>query len=165
MVAGGFFNRQPGQHQIHVTPTQVQGTRAGQLALFVCYDSPVTCVSDHPEHIRGQAGSDFLKIVPTVWDETRVLSGIIGEHLVMARRSGDAWFVGAMNNDHTRVCDTSLAFLGAGRWKARWWHDARNSDNAAENLEFEERTVTAADTLHLRLSPGGGAVLQLVREP
>ncbi len=66
---GGFVNRPADRFQPHVSPTQVQGTRAGQLALFVAYDSPVTCVSDHPINLRGQPGIDFLKVVPTVWDE------------------------------------------------------------------------------------------------
>jgi hypothetical protein len=50
--------------------------------------SPIMCVCDHPDNLRGQPGLDFFKLVPTVWDETRVLSGALGEYLVMARRSG-----------------------------------------------------------------------------
>ena len=161
---GGFLNRTPAQFQKSVTPTQVQSTRAGQLALFVCYDSPIMCVCDHPDNLRGQPGVDFLKIVPTVWDETRVLSGAVGEHLVMARRSGSDWFLGALNNDYTRVCSTKLDFLGEGKWKMRWWHDARDSSENAGHIEIEERTVTAGETLNLRLSPGGGAVIQFVPE-
>ena len=162
---GGFLNRTPAQFQTRVTPTQVQGTRAGQLGLFVCYDSPVMCVSDHPDHLRGQPGLDFLQVVPTVWDETHVLSGVVGEHLVMARRSGTDWFLGALNNDYTRVCSTKLDFLGEGKWKMRWWHDAHDSDANPEHIEIEERPVTAGETLNLRMSPGGGAVIRFVREP
>jgi alpha-glucosidase len=161
---GGFLNRTPAQFQSGVTPTQVQSTRAGQLALFVCYDSPVMCVCDHPDNLRGQPGIDFLKIVPTVWDETLVLSGVVGDHLVMARRSGSDWFLGALNNDYTRVCNTRLDFLGPGKWKMRWWHDARDSSENPGHIQIEERTVTAGETLNLRLSSGGGAVIQFVPE-
>lgn len=138
--------------------------RAGQPAIFVCYDSPIMCVCDHPDNLRGQPGTDFLKIVPTIWDETRVLSGAVGEHLVMARRSGNDWFLGALNNDYTRVCSTKLGFLGEGKWKMRWWHDARDSSENAGHIEIEERTVTAGEMLNVRLSPGGGAVIQFVPE-
>lgn len=162
---GGFLNRTPAQFQTRVNPTQVLGTRAGQLALFVCYDSPVMCVSDHPDNLRDQPGLDFLKVVPTVWDETRVLSGAVGEYLVMARRSGSGWFLGALTNDATRVCTTKLDFLGAGKWTMRWWHDARDSDAKPEHLETEERIVAAGETLDLRLSPGGGAVARFTRLP
>ena len=122
-----------------MSPTQVQSTRAGQLALFVAYDSPVMCVCDHPGNLRGQPGLDFLKIVPTVWDETRVLSGAVGEHLVIARRSGTNWFLGALNNSYSRVRSIKLDFLGAGRWHLRWWHDAPTARKKPSTSSIEER--------------------------
>jgi alpha-glucosidase len=140
----------------------VQGTRAGQLALFVAYDSPVMCVCDHPINLRGQPGIDFLKLVPTVWDDTRVLSGVVGEHLVIARRSGRDWYLGALNNGVTRVRSVKLDFLGGGKWRLRWWHDAADSAENAEHLEIEESVVSADTTLDLRLAPGGGAVARFV---
>ena len=159
---GGFLNRPTEAFQKGVTPTQVQGTRAGQLALFVAYDSPVMCVCDHPINLRGQPGIDFLKLVPTVWDDTRVLSGVVGEHLVIARRSGRDWYLGALNNGVTRVRSVKLDFLGAGKWRLRWWHDAADSAENAEHLEIEESVVSADTTLDLRLAPGGGAVARFV---
>jgi alpha-glucosidase len=162
---GGFVNRTPEGFQTHVTPTQVQSTRAGQLALFVAYDSPVACVCDHPVNLRGKAGIDFLKVVPTVWDETRVLSGVVAEHLVIARRSGEEWYLGALNNSYSRVRTVKLDFLGPGRWHLRWWHDAADSSENAEHLSIEERDVTAADSLDLRMAPGGGAAARFVRVP
>lgn len=162
---GGFLNRTPEQFATRVSPTQVQGTRANQLALFVAYDSPITCVSDHPYNLRDQPGIDFLKIVPTVWDETRVLSGSPGEHLVMIRRSNKDWFLGALNNDTTRVKTVKLDFLGAGSWKLRWWRDAKDSNVAADHIDYVEQTVTAADTLDLRMAGGGGTVAQFTAVP
>jgi alpha-glucosidase len=159
---GGFLNRPTEAFQKGVTPTQVQGTRAGQLALFVAYDSPVMCVCDHPINLRGQPGIDFLKLVPTVWDDTRVLSGVVGEQLVIARRSGRDWYLGALNNGVTRVRSVKLDFLGAGKWRLRWWHDAADSAENAEHLEIEESVVSADTTLDLRLAPGGGAVARFV---
>src|ERR1035438_9334612 len=163
---GGFVNRPPERFQTNVSPTQVQCTRAGQLALFVAYDSPVMCVCDHPSNLRGQPGIDFLRLVPTVWDETRVLSGVVAEHLVMARRSGPAWYLGALNNSYARVRSVKLDFLDRpGRWRARWWHDAADSAENAEHIVVEERDVSAQDTLDLRMAPGGGAVMRFVSVP
>lgn len=54
-----------------------------------------------------------------------------------------------------------LDFLWPGQWKMRWWHDARDN---AEHVEIEERTVSAGDTLDLRMAPGGGAVARFVPE-
>ncbi len=64
---GGFLNRSPAKWK-QTTPTQVMGSRAQELALFVVYESPLTCVTDDPENYRGQPGLEFLRVVPTTWD-------------------------------------------------------------------------------------------------
>jgi alpha-glucosidase len=161
---GGFLNRQPAEFETNVKPTQVQGTRAGELALFVCYDSPVCCVCEHPDNLRGQPGADFLKIVPTVWDETRVLDGAVGEHLVMVRRSGDQWYLGAMTNRQPREIPVKLDFLDRGRWRVKLWHDADDSGENAEHLAVDEKIVAAGDTITLELAPAGGCVGILERD-
>jgi alpha-glucosidase len=161
---GGFLNRQPAQFKADGKKAEVQGTRASELALFVVYDSPICCVCDHPDHYRDQPGVDFLKVVPTVWDETRVLDGEVGRHLVMARRSGRDWFLGALTDASERKLPVKLDFLGPGRWKLRLWKDAADSDINAELVEVEERSVTAADTLQVQLAPAGGAVARFRRE-
>ena len=89
---GGFLNRQHDQFASQ-KPTLVQGTRAAELALFVIYDSPLCCICDHPRQYHDQPGADYLKIVPTVWDDTRVLDGVVGQHIVMVRKSGKDWFL------------------------------------------------------------------------
>jgi alpha-glucosidase len=158
---GGFLNRQPEQFKPDGKAAQVQGTRCAELAMFVVYDSPVCCVCDHPSHYRNQPGADFLKIVPTVWDDTRVLEAAVGERLVMARRSGDHWFLGALTDGNPRDIRVKLEFLGSGSWTARIWKDAPDSDINAEHLVTEERTVTRADVLNLHLARSGGAVVQV----
>ncbi len=161
---GGFLNRQPAQFKADGRAAQVQGTRAAELALFIVYDSPVCCVCDHPSHYRNQPGVDFLKIVPTVWDDTKALDAEVGQHIVMARRSGTSWFLGALTDSTAREISIKLAFLGSGTWKLRLWKDAADSNVNAEHIEVEERTVTAADTLALRLAPAGGCVARLQKE-
>jgi alpha-glucosidase len=160
---GGFLNRQPTNFKPQ-KPTQVQGTRAAELALFVVYDSPLTCACDDPEHYRKQPGLDFLKVVPTTWDDTRVLDGMVGEHLVVARQSGDAWFLGALTNSESRELNVELDFLGRGNWKMKLWKDASDADVNAEHLATEERTVQAGDTVTLRLAPAGGCVARFQKQ-
>ncbi len=155
---GGFLNRQLDQFQDNVRPTQVQGTRCAELALFVCLESPVVHACDHPSHYRGQPGLDFLKIVPTVWDDTRVLDGAVGEHVVIVRRHGHRWFLGALTDRKARDLSVNLSFLGSGSWHLRLWKDAPDSDTVGEHLATEERSVRAADDLRLHLAPAGGAV-------
>jgi alpha-glucosidase len=155
---GGFLNRQPAQFRQQL-PALVQGTRANELALFLVYDSPVTCVCDSPEHYANQPGADFLKRVPTVWDETRGLAGEVGHYVVVARRSGKDWFLGAITDRSARELTVPLGFLGAGTWKAQSWDDAPDADRNAEHLVTAERTVRPAETLHLKLAPAGGSAV------
>jgi len=160
---GGFLNRQPADFKIIPTATEVQGTRCEQLSLLVLFDSPICCLCDRPENYRGQPGADFLKIVPTVWDETRVLDGVVAQHLVMARRSGNEWFLGAATDHEGRQIPVRLDFLGPGKWTMSLWSDAPDSGVNAEHLQTETRTVTAGDTLDLRMAPNGGAVAHFVQ--
>jgi alpha-glucosidase len=163
---GGFLNRQPAQFhpQTNNSPAEVQGTRAAELALFVVYDSPVGCVCDHPEHYRDQAGADFLEVVPTVWDDTRVLDGVVGRYVVMTRRSGDDWFLGALTGGQARAIPVKLDFLGAGDWRMTLWKDAADSGDNAENLVVEEGGVSTDETITLQLAPAGGAVARFQKE-
>jgi alpha-glucosidase len=155
---GGFLNMPLDQFRFNVRPTQVQGTRCAELALFVCLESPVINAADHPSHYRDQPGLDFLKIVPTVWDDTRVLDGAVGEHVVIVRRHGDRWFLGALTDRNARDIPVKLDFLGRGSWTLKLWKDAPDSETAGEHLLTEQRVVTAADELSLHLARAGGAV-------
>ena len=76
---GGFLNvrREDWKRQ---TPALVCDTRCAELAKFVIYDSPYMVFCDHPKHVLGQPGADFLQIVPTVWDDTRFLGGAPEEY-------------------------------------------------------------------------------------
>jgi alpha-glucosidase len=152
---GGFLNCTKATFKTGA-PAKIQGTRAGELALMVVFDSPLACLCDHPDHYRNQPGADFLKIVPTVWDDTKVLDGRIGDYIIMARQSGDRWFVGAITDGTARTVAVPLSFLPAGKFKAQIWKDAADSDVNAEHLEKENKTVDAQDELKIAMAPGGG---------
>jgi alpha-glucosidase len=160
---GGFLNQQPGQFKPQ-KPTLVQSTRAAELALFIVYDSPLCCVCDHPMHYRDQLGADFLKLVPTVWDDTRVLDGVVGEHISVVRQAGNDWYIAALTNSQPRDINFKLDFLGPGPWKMRVWKDGPDAHEKAQHVATEERTVSASDTLNWRLAPAGGCVARLQKQ-
>jgi alpha-glucosidase len=158
---GGFINKQLGEFKFNVRPTEVQGTRCAELALFVCLESPIIHAADHPTHYRHQPGIEFLKDLPTVWDDTRALDGAVGEHVVIARRSGNRWFLGALTDHNARDISVKLDFLKAGSWKLTQWKDAPDSGTRGEHLVTEQRVIQAGDALSLHLAPAGGAVARL----
>ncbi|HWT51406.1 MAG TPA: glycoside hydrolase family 97 protein, partial [Caulobacter sp.] len=101
---GGFRNVRPADFKNQFVLPTVQTTRGQALAMYVVYDSPLSMVSDSPiTYAASPAGLDFVSAVPTSWDETRVLSGEIGQSIVVARRKGAEWWVGAMTNETGRT--------------------------------------------------------------
>jgi len=154
---GGFRNGTPKTFEVRAVMPQTQTTRGQALAMYVVYDSPLQMVSDDPSNYRGEAGFDFIKRVPTAWDETRFISGVAGEDIVLARRNGKVWYLGAMTADQARTEKVSLGFLPPGRWKATIWQDGEG----AREVHRTERSVTPKDVLSLALSAGGGAAVVL----
>ena len=139
-----------------------QGTRCQQLAMYVVYESPLQMLADSPSNYRREPESlAFLSAVPTVWDETRVLSAKVGEHILVARRSGTEWYVGALTNWEARNLDVDLSFLGTGRFEADMYRDGPNADRAGVDYVREKRPVAAGDPLRIHLAPGGGFVARI----
>ena len=154
---GGFRNRTPATFQVINSPPQVQTTRGHGLAMFVVYESPFQMVADSPDAYVNTDGFDFVKAVPASWDETRFVAGDIDEYVIVARRKGREWYVGAMGTEEAREISVSLTFLGSGKHQATIWQDG----DSPTTLTRSERSVTAADTLNLKLAPSGGAAIRI----
>ena len=94
-----------------------QGTRCRQLAQYVIFDSPLNMLCDSPSsYMREKECLDFIAGVPTVWDETRGISGEVGKYIALARRSGNDWYVGAMTDWSSRELVLDLTFLPEGEY-------------------------------------------------
>jgi alpha-glucosidase len=143
----------------HLAPV-VMGSRGHQLAMYVVYESPLQMLVDYPDAYRGEPGAEFLKVVPVTWDETRVLDGAIGEYVVVARRSGEDWFLGAMT-DQPRRLEVSLDVLGGGEFEATVYGDTSETAETPTALGISTETVSATGSLTLDLVRGGGAAVQL----
>jgi alpha-glucosidase len=154
---GGFRNRTPADFEVVNSPPQVQTTRGHGLGMFVVYESPFQMVADSPDVYENAPGFDFIKRVPTTWDETRFLGGDIDSHVVVARRKGRDWYVGVMGNEQPREVTVPLSFLGGGRFSATVWEDGATPTS----LNVSEKVVGAGDSLALKLSPSGGGAIHL----
>ncbi|HYP17224.1 MAG TPA: glycoside hydrolase family 97 catalytic domain-containing protein, partial [Opitutus sp.] len=134
-----------------------QGTRAHQLALYVIFESPLQMLADSPSHyLREPAMMDYLRAVPTQWDESRVLDARISDYVLMARRSGKEWWVGAITDWNAREMEVDLSFLPAGNFQLDEYRDGINADRYAEDFVRSQQTVTNATKLKIKLAEGGG---------
>lgn len=154
---GGFLNVTPEQFK-NQSPTMIMNTRCAELSKFVIYESPFTVFCEHPKHVLGQPGSDFLKIVPTVWDDTRFVDGYPGEFIVLAKRSGKDWFIGAMNNNVSRTISIPTDFLSAGKYELEYWEDAKDAGKNPTKLRKNRMVIEAGKPMKIQMANGGGYV-------
>jgi alpha-glucosidase len=159
---GGFENATKEEFVPRNSNPMVMGTRVHQTALFVVFESPFQMVADYPGAYDGQKELEFLKAVPTTWDETRVIDGRPARFITIARRSGREWYVGSITNWDPRELDLPLSFLGAGSYNAEIYADGPNAATNAKDSVLQKQAVTASTVLKLKLAPGGGAAIRLV---
>jgi len=133
------------------------GTRCHQLAMYVVYEAPLQMLADTPSnYMREPEAMEFLTPVPTEWDETRVFEARIADYVVVARRNGRDWWVGAMNDWTGRDLDVDLSFLADGSYAMDAYQDGTNADRTASDYKKTASRVTKADKLKIHLAPGGG---------
>ena len=149
-------------------PEGVATTWAKQLALYVVIYSPLQMAADLLENYEANpAPFQFIKDVAVDWEETKVLNGEVGDFVTIARkdRNSDAWFLGAVTDEHPRVLTAPLGFLDPGRrYRAEIYADApgANYTDNREAIDISSREITSADVLTLRLAPGGGQAIRFV---
>ncbi len=131
-------------------------TRAHELALYVILESPLQMVSDYPEHYAGQRDFDFIKQVPTSWDEVRVLDGLPMQNITLARRSGKDWYIGSITNWDARDKKVPLSFLGEGKYTAEIYADAPDAAIDATHTTFTRQSVDRTTVLDVHMVGGGG---------
>lgn len=157
---GGFLNVTAKEFKGQ-SPTLVSNTRAAELSKFVIYESPYTVVCDHPDNIYNQVGEDFLQIVPTTWDDIKFIGGTIDTYVALAKKSGNSWFIGALNNSQARTIALDLSFLSNGKYTIEYWADGKNANKKATDCVHKEITFTVSDKnkiLKVNLANAGGYV-------
>jgi alpha-glucosidase len=135
-------------------------TQAHQLALSVVFTSAMTHLADSNAAFETWVGRYFLRAVPTVWDESKLIEGFPGNYATFARRSGNDWFIGSIA-DAARTSTIPLSFLGSGSYTATIFKDGSTD----RQIATQTQTVTSADTLSIPLRTHGGASVQISKNP
>jgi len=155
----------PGDYTPCWYSSRVKNTRAHQLALAAVYYSPWQFLFwyDSPAMYKAEPELDFWRNIPTVWDDTRVLNAKIGAYATVARRSGEAWFIGSINALERRTLRVPLTFLDPGRrYMAQIYSDGAPDGSDRTRVACSTRVVTAADSLAADLASNGGHAVRLV---
>jgi alpha-glucosidase len=147
--------------------TDILSTVARQLAYYVVIYSPIQMAADLQENYEANPTAfQFIKQVPVDWDETRVLSGKIGDEVVVARKDRNSadWYVGGVTDEQARDAVVRLDFLPAGkRYTATIYRDGPTAEMGAKGKDMvvESRQVRRGDTINVRMAPGGGFAIRL----
>jgi alpha-glucosidase len=161
---GGFRAVPDDLFKVQYTRPLMLGTRCHMLGLYVVFENYLQMVCDYPAAYEGQEGFDFVKKVPTVWDETKVLDGKLREFISIARRKGNDWYVGAVTNHSARNIGISLNFLSEGKYLAEIYTDAEDVATNPNNLDKRTLVVTKKDVIPARLAAGGGLAIHFKKQ-
>ena len=160
---GGFRAVPENEFKSQYTRPLMGGTRCHMLAMYVVLESYLNMVADYPDAYIGEPDFDFLKKVPTVWDETVVPNAEVGQYVTIARRNGINWYMGSLNNSEPRTIEIPLNFLSEGSYEAYIYSDAPDVLENPNHLVKTTRIVTKRDTLKVELAGGGGQAIQFVK--
>ncbi len=162
MLNGGKWN----YHPCWMEPMS-QGTRCHQLALYIVLESPLNMLCDSPTHYEREPDyTRFVAEIPTVWDETRVLQGEVGEYIVTARRKGKIWYIGGITNWTERDVEIDFEELQSDSatqplsYSVTLYTDGINAHRKGSDYKLST-FHSPLSTLKVHLAPGGGFVIKI----
>ncbi|WP_018383445.1 glycoside hydrolase family 97 catalytic domain-containing protein [Wenjunlia vitaminophila] len=128
-------------------------SEAAELALSVVYESGFQNLAGTLSAYRARPEVErFLEQVPTVWNDSKLVSGLPGQGATFARRSANRWFLGSISSGGAHTEQVPLGFLGGGEWLVETVRDG------SDGLVRESHTVKRSDTLSVPVPANGGFV-------
>lgn len=158
---GGFRSVPRAEFKFRDRQPVVMGTRCHNLALYVAYINPMPMVADDPSSYEGQTGFEFIRQVPTTWDESRFLAGEPGEYFIIARRSGNTWYLAGITNWTARNIELKTDFLASRQYAATTWFDGSLEEDRPNEIDKATMHVNAKSKLSIDMASGGGFVAVL----
>lgn len=173
MVAGPMDYTQGAMHNANkqnfrsvFSEPMSQGTRCHQLAEYVVFTSPLNMLCDNPKNYEAEPEcTEFIAKIPTVWDETIAIDGKVEQYAIVARRKGDTWYIGGLNNWTERNVEIDLSgVLGQGDYTLTIFADGKNANSVARDYKKSVRQVTNTDTVEIKMAQGGGFAMVAKRK-
>ena len=160
--------------------TEKMGGHISQLAKAVMIYSPWQFLYwyDRPEGSPGKKGGagdsdgfiknhpelEFYKLLPTVWDETKILEGKIGEFATIARRSGNDWFLGSLTANQQKKCSVDFSFLETGAFYTATVYSFDPDSESSTKVKIEELPVNSEKTIDFEIGANSGLAIHLKKD-
>ena len=135
------------------------------LPLYVVIYAPVQMAADLPENYEGHPSFQFIKDVPTDWENSVCINGEIGEYITMVRKdiNSDDWYLGSITNENSRVLSVSLSFLDSDKqYNATVYKDPETGGwkKRPEEVVIQSQLVDSGSELSIVIPPGGGQAIR-----
>jgi len=142
---------------------RIKTTHAHQLAMAAVYYSPLQTLYwyDKPSFSNNEPELEFWDKIPTTWDETKVLQGTPGEFITTARRNGNDWFIGTLNNTTARIVELSFDFLPRGKTYTASFYSDDDAVQTTTKVKVERKQVNSSTLLNVNLKASGGQAIWL----
>ena len=139
-------------------------TIGSQLTIPVLIEAGIPCMADKDTTYLREDLRGLFEDLPAAWDETRFISGEVGEYVTLARRSGDTWYIAGNTNDTARTEHIDFAeYVGEqDEYLAQIWYDGLD-DNDKTDIAVEKINVTAADSIDVKVARKGGFTIKLTK--
>ncbi|WP_428236756.1 glycoside hydrolase family 97 protein [Gracilimonas sp.] len=169
-MLAGPIDYTPGIFNIKLSPykdnNQVHTTLAQQLALYVVIYSPIQMVADLPESYQGQPGFQFIRDVGVDWEQSKVLSGEVGDYVTIAREEKETgnWFLGSITDENERLVAIDFSFLDSStEYEATIYTDGEDAhwDENPTSINIDTTTIDKDTKREFILAPGGGLAISL----
>ena len=132
-----------------------------EMAASIVIQTSVQCIAMQPNNLTDlpQMELDFLREVPTSWDETRFIDGYPGKYVVMARRSGDKWYVVGLNatKEPLKLDITVPMFAGT---TAAYYYDKPSKKSLWPESTLGKIKVDAKGKAKVIIQPNGGIIIK-----
>ena len=142
----------------------IDKTIGSQLTIPVLIEAGIPCMADKDTTYLREDLRGLFEDLPAAWDETRFISGEVGEYVTLARRSGDTWYIAGNTNDTARTEHIDFAEYVGGQdeYLAQIWYDGPD-DNDKTDIAVEKINVTAADSIDVKVARKGGFTIKLTK--
>lgn len=158
-MANGYYDLDNLQNRIKVDKKGLNSTVVSETARCMVNYSPLTILPDNGDVYRQKSDLfDYIKQMPNTWDESVFVDGTPENYIVMARRSGDLWFVAGVNNEEGRTITLNTDFLTENSYNMTQYLDAPETHylHNKDSYTVKQATHTASQTLEISMAPGGG---------
>ena len=157
---GAMNSMQPDNYSARRPNSGSIGTRAYQMALFVVFESGLQMLADNPTlYYNNDDCTKFITSVPVLWDDTKVLSAKVGDHIIVAKRNADTWYIGGMTAERKAPLEmnVTLDFLPENQtFTLTSFEDGINADRQAMHYVKKVREVKKGDVVKIKMVRNGG---------